>query len=418
MDYDIKDIKLSEKGNLRIEWAENFMPVLSQIKDRFYKEKPLKGIKVGACLHVTTETANLMRTLRAGGADVTLCASNPLTTQDDVTACLVSIYQMSVFAIKGEDSETYYAHISKMLDSNPEIVLDDGADAIGKLHLNRKKQLSSILGGIEETTTGVIRLRSMERESILSFPVIAANDAETKYLFDNRYGTGQSSIDGILRATNRMIAGSIFVVCGYGWCGRGVTMRARGMGAQVIVTEVDPIAALEAVMEGFQVMPISEAAKIGDIFITATGDIKVISEKHIKLMKDKAILCNTGHFNVEIDIDALKKLSKSKRKVKDFVDEYKMPDGRRIYLLAEGRLINSSAAEGHPASIMDMSFSNQALSVEYLIKNKGKLENKVYKVPKKIDNYIAELKLKSMSIEIDKLTKEQKKYLTSWRKGT
>ncbi len=418
MKYDLKDIELSKRGKLRIEWAENFMPVLSKIKDRFFKEKPLKDIRVGACLHVTTETANLMRTLKAGGADVMLCASNPLTTQDDVSACLVKDYKISVFAIKGESEKTYYSHISKILDNKPQVILDDGADTISQLHLYRKQQLSSIFGGIEETTTGVIRLRSMEKEGILSFPIIAANDAETKYLFDNRYGTGQSSIDGILRATNRMIAGSIFVVCGYGWCGRGVAMRAKGMGAQVIITEVDPIVALEAAMEGFQVMPISEASEVGDIFITATGDIRVIGEKHIKLMKDKTILCNTGHFNVEIDINALEKLSKSKRKVRDFVDEYILYDGRRIYLLAEGRLINSSAAEGHPASIMDMSFSNQALSVEYLIKNKEKLENKVYKVPMKIDNYIAELKLKSMNIKIDKLTKEQQKYLTSWRKGT
>jgi len=418
MEYDVKDIELSEKGKLRIEWADNFMPVLSQIKEEFFSKKPLKGIKIGACLHVTTETANLMRTLKAGGAVVTLCASNPLSTQDDVAASLVKTYEIPVFAIKGEAEKTYYTHISKMLDSKPQIVLDDGADAISKLHLHRKQQLPFIFGGVEETTTGVIRLRSMEKENILKIPVIAANDAKTKYLFDNRYGTGQSSIDGILRATNRMIAGSVFVVCGYGWCGRGVAMRARGMGAQVIVTEVDPIAALEAAMEGFQVMPISKAAKIGDIFITATGDIKVIGEEHIKLMRDKVILCNTGHFNVEIDIEALEKLSKSKKRIKSFVDEYKLSDGRRIYLLAEGRIVNISAAEGHPASIMDMSFSNQALSVKFLIKSKGKLENKVYKVPMEIDNYIAELKLKSMSIEIDKLTEEQQKYLTSWMEGT
>ena len=418
MKYDVKDIELSEKGKLRTEWADNFMPVLSQIKEEFFSKKPLKGIKIGACLHVTAETANLMRTLKAGGADVTICASNPLSTQDDVAASLVKTYEIPVFAIKGEAEKTYYTHISKMLDSKPQIVLDDGADAISQLHLHRKQQLPSIFGGVEETTTGVIRLRSMEKENILKFPVIAANDAETKYLFDNRYGTGQSSIDGILRATNRMIAGSVFVVCGYGWCGRGVAMRARGMGAQVIVTEVDPIAALEAAMEGFQVMPISKAAKIGDIFITATGDIRVIGEEHIKLMKDRVILCNTGHFNVEIDIEALEKLSKSKKKIRNFVDEYKLSDGRRIYLLAEGRLVNISAAEGHPASIMDMSFSNQALSVKFLIKNKGRLENKVYKVPMGIDGYIAELKLKSMSIEIDKLTEEQQKYLTSWMEGT
>lgn len=418
MEYDVKDIELSEKGKLRIEWADNFMPVLSQIKEEFFSKKPLKGIKIGACLHVTTETANLMRTLKAGGAVVTLCASNPLSTQDDVAASLVKTYEIPVFAIKGEAEKTYYTHISKMLDSKPQIVLDDGADAISKLHLHRKQQLPFIFGGVEETTTGVIRLRSMEKENILKIPVIAANDAKTKYLFDNRYGTGQSSIDGILRATNRMIAGSVFVVCGYGWCGRGVAMRARGMGAQVIVTEVDPIAALEAAMEGFQVMPISKAAKIGDIFITATGDIKVIGEEHIKLMRDKVILCNTGHFNVEIDIEALEKLSKSKKRIKSFVDEYKLSDGRRIYLLAEGRIVNISAAEGHPASIMDMSFSNQALSVKFLIKNKKKLKNKVYKVPMEIDNYIAELKLKSMSIEIDKLTEEQQKYLTSWMEGT
>ncbi len=416
--YDIKDIKLAEKGKLRIEWAEMDMPVLRMIKERFKKEKPLKGVKLSACLHVTTETANLMITLKEGGAELALCASNPLSTQDDVASALVKFYKIPVFAIKGEDRETYYKHIYQALDIKPHITMDDGADLVSTLHKDKKELLKNVLGGTEETTTGVIRLRAMAEDGALQYPVIAVNDAYTKHLFDNRYGTGQSTIDGILRATNRLLAGSIFVVCGYGWCGRGVAMRARGMGARVVVTEVDPLKALEAVMDGFDVMPLIDAAKIGDIFITVTGNINVISEKVFSKMKDGAIVANTGHFNVEIDIDGLQKLSKSKRNIRDFVEEYLLKDGRRIYLLAEGRLVNLSAAEGHPAAVMDMSFANQALSAEYIFKNAKKLEKKVYSVPEEIDREIARLKLESMGIKIDKLTKEQFKYLHSWQEGT
>ncbi|MCX8034394.1 MAG: adenosylhomocysteinase [Thermodesulfovibrio sp.] len=416
--YDIKDIKLAEKGKLRIEWAEKDMPVLRMIRERFKKEKPFKDVRLAACLHVTTETANLMITLKEGGAELALCASNPLSTQDDVASALVKFYKIPVFAIKGEDRDTYYKHIYQALDIKPHITMDDGADLISTLHKEKRTLLKNVLGGTEETTTGVIRLRAMAEDGALKYPVIAVNDAYTKHLFDNRYGTGQSTIDGILRATNRLLAGSVFVVCGYGWCGRGVAMRARGMGARVIVTEVDPLKALEAVMDGFDVIPIIEAAKIGDIFVTVTGNINVISEKAFSKMKDGAIVANTGHFNVEIDIEGLQKLSKSKKFIRDFVEEYTLKDGRRIYLLAEGRLVNLSAAEGHPAAVMDMSFANQALSAEYIYKNAKKLEKKVYSVPEDIDREIARLKLETMGIKIDKLTKEQFKYLHSWQEGT
>lgn len=416
--YDIKDIKLAQKGKLRIEWAEMDMPVLRMIRERFKKEKPLKGVRLSACLHVTTETANLMITLKEGGAELALCASNPLSTQDDVAAALVKFYKIPVFAIKGEDRDTYYKHIYQALDIKPHITMDDGADLVSTLNKERKELLKNVLGGTEETTTGVIRLRAMAEDGALKYPVIAVNDAYTKHLFDNRYGTGQSTIDGILRATNRLLAGSIFVVCGYGWCGRGVAMRARGMGARVIVTEVDPLKALEAVMDGFDVMPIAEAAKVGDIFVTVTGNINVISEKVFSKMKDGAIVANTGHFNVEIDIEGLEELAKSKRTIRDFVEEYTLKNGKRIYLLAEGRLVNLSAAEGHPAAVMDMSFANQALSAEYIYKNAKKLEKKVYSVPEEIDREIARLKLESMGIRIDTLTKEQHEYLHSWQMGT
>ncbi len=416
--YDIKDIKLAEHGRLRIEWAEMDMPVLRMIRERFKKEKPLKGVRLSACLHVTTETANLMITLKEGGAELVLCASNPLSTQDDVAAALVKFYKIPVFAIKGEDRDTYYKHIHQALEIKPNITMDDGADLISTLHKEKKKLLKNVLGGTEETTTGVIRLRAMAEDKALQYPVIAVNDAYTKHLFDNRYGTGQSTIDGILRATNRLLAGSIFVVCGYGWCGRGVAMRARGMGARVVVTEVDPVKALEAVMDGLDVMPVIEAAKIGDIFITVTGNINVLSEKAFLKMKDGAIIANTGHFNVEIDIEGLNKLSSSKRLIREFVEEYTLKNGKRIYLLAEGRLVNLSAAEGHPAAVMDMSFANQALSVEYIFKNAKNLEKRVYPVPEEIDREIARLKLASMGIKIDKLTSQQKRYLQSWQAGT
>jgi len=418
LNYDIKDIKLANKGKLRIEWAEMDMPVLRMIRKKFKKEKPLKGVRLGACLHVTTETANLMITLKEGGAEVALCASNPLSTQDDVAAALVKFYKIPVFAIKGEDKDTYYKHIYQVLEIKPHITMDDGADLISTLHKEKKELLKDVLGGTEETTTGVIRLRSMADDGALQYPIIAVNDAYTKHLFDNRYGTGQSTIDGILRATNRLLAGSVFVVCGYGWCGKGVSMRARGMGARVIVTEVDPLKALEAVMDGFDVMPIEEAAQIGDIFVTVTGNINVISGKIFSKMKDGSIIANTGHFDVEIDIQSLEKLSKSKRTIRDFVEEYTLKNGRRIYLLAQGRLVNLAAAEGHPAAVMDMSFANQALSAEYIYKNSKKLERKVYSVPEEIDREIARLKLEAMGIKIDTLTKEQYKYLHSWQIGT
>jgi adenosylhomocysteinase len=416
--HDIKDIKLADKGKLRIEWADMDMPVLRMIRERFKEEKPLKGVRLSACLHVTTETANLMITLKEGGAELALCASNPLSTQDDVAAALVKFYKIPVFAIKGENRDTYYKHIYQTLELKPHITMDDGADLISTLHKEKGNLLKNVLGGTEETTTGVIRLRAMAEDKALKYPVIAVNDAYTKHLFDNRYGTGQSTIDGILRATNRLLAGSVFVVCGYGWCGRGVAMRARGMGARVIVTEVDPLKALEAVMDGFDVMPSLEAAKKGDIFVTITGNINVLTDKHFLKMKDGSIVANTGHFNVEIDIKALEKLSTSKRIMRDFVEEYTLKNGKRIYLLAEGRLVNLSAAEGHPAAVMDMSFANQALSAEYIYKNAKKLEKKVYSVPEEIDKEIARLKLESMGISIDTLTKEQFKYLHSWELGT
>ena len=418
MDYDIKDIKLSEKGKLRMEWAEQSMPVLRLIKKRFKKEKPLAGVRISACLHVTTETANLMDTLKAGGADVVLCASNPLSTQDDVAATLVDHYQIATFSIKGEDNKTYYKHIQSALAHKPMITMDDGADLVSTILSEQKQLISNLIGGTEETTTGVIRLRSMAEKGVLKFPVISVNDASTKHFFDNRYGTGQSTMDGILRATNRMVAGSVVVVAGYGWCGRGIAMRAAGMGGNVIVTEIDPLKAIEAVMDGYRVMPMSEAAKIGDFFITVTGDIKVIRKEHFEVMKDGAIICNSGHFNVEIDIPAIEKLSKRKRTIREFVEEYTLSDGRKINLLGEGRLINLASAEGHPSSVMDMSFANQALSAEYLVQNAKNLEKKVYPVPLKIDAEIARLKLDGMGVKIDKLTKEQEKYLASWEMGT
>jgi len=418
MDYHIKDINLAEKGQLRIEWAEQTMPVLRLIKERFGKNKPLSAVRIGACLHVTTETANLMRTLKAGGAKVALCASNPLSTQDDVAAALVKYDEIPVFAIRGEDRDTYYQHIESVLATKPIITMDDGADLISTIHSKHQELLRQITGGTEETTTGVIRLRSMAKDKVLGYPIIAVNDAMTKHLFDNRYGTGQSTIDGILRATNRLLAGSVFVVCGYGWCGRGVAMRAKGMGAKVIITEVNPLRALEATMDGFQVMPIAQAAKIGDFFVTVSGDINVIRKEHFLLMKDGAILANSGHFDVEIDKKSLQKMAKSVRKIREFVDEYVLENNRRIYLLGEGRLINLAAAEGHPSSVMDMSFANQALTADYLVKEGDKLEKKVYSVPEHIDREIARLKLKSMGIEIDTLTPEQEKYLSTWEMGT
>jgi len=418
MNYGIKDVDLVEKGKDKIEWAEKQMPVLSNIRKRFIKEKPLKGIRIAACLHVTTETANLARTLKAGGAEIYLCASNPLSTQDDVAASLVKDFTIPVFAIKGEDKDTYYQHIEKVLDCKPNITMDDGADLVSTIHSQKKQLIGDIIAGTEETTTGVIRLRSMEKDKALKYPIIAVNDAQTKYLFDNRYGTGQSTIDGLLRATNILIAGKIFVICGYGWCARGLAKRANGMGAQVIITEVNPMKALEAVMDSYQVMPIKEAAKIGDIFITLTGDINVISVEEFPLMKDGAILANSGHFNVEINIKALEDLAVKKKKIREYIEEYTFKNGNKINLLTEGRLLNLSAAEGHPASVMDMSFANQALSVEYLIKEGRNLQKKVYGVPEIIDKEIARLKLESMGIEIDKLTEEQERYLSSWKMGT
>jgi adenosylhomocysteinase len=418
MKYDVKDLKLADKGKLRIEWANQSMPVLNLIKKRFAKEKPLKGVRLAACLHVTTETASLMQTLKAGGAEVVLCASNPLSTQDDVAASLVKHDHIPTFAIKGEDGKTYYKHIMSVLDIKPQMTMDDGADVVSVLHTKRKDLLAHVIGGTEETTTGVIRLRSMANTGVLQYPIIAVNDAQTKHFFDNRYGTGQSTMDGIIRATNRLIAGSIFVIAGYGWCGRGLAMRAKGMGANVVVTEIDPLKSIEAVMDGYQVMPMADAAKIGDIFVTVTGDIKVIRAEHFRAMKDGAIVCNTGHFNVEIDLDALDKMKKKKRQIRDFVEEFTLPNGRKINILGEGRLINLAAAEGHPSSVMDMSFANQALSAEFMLRNSATLENDVYSVPQDIDTEIARLKLDAMGVKIDKLTPEQKKYLASWEMGT
>ena len=416
--HDIKDSSLAPEGLRRIMWADRQMPVLSAIRDRFEAEQPLAGYRIAACLHVTSETANLMRTLKAGGADVVLCASNPLSTQDDVAASLVEDFDIGVFAIKGEDNDTYYRHIEAAVDHKPQLTMDDGADVIGVLHSARREQLGDIIAGMEETTTGVIRLKAMEADGALAFPVIAVNDARTKHLFDNRYGTGQSTIDGIIRATNVLLAGKRFVVAGYGWTGRGVAMRARGMGAHVIVTEVDPMRGLEALMDGYEVLPMSEAAAIGDIFCTATGDKHVIAREHLEVLKEGAILCNTGHFNVEIDISALRALAVETREARQFVEEFVYPDGRRVFLLAEGRLVNISAAEGHPAIVMDMSFANQALATEYAIEHAASLEPKVYPVPREIDEEIARLKLLTMGVTIDQLTSEQAKYLASWDEGT
>ena len=418
MEYDIKDTGLAEGGRRRITWANREMPVLAQIKERFEKERPLAGMRISACLHVTTETANLMTTLQAGGADVVLTASNPLSTQDDVAASLVMHHEIPVYAIKGEDNATYYKHIDAAIDHKPHITMDDGADVVSTLHKNRRDVLSNVIGGTEETTTGVIRLRAMAADGALEFPVIAVNDAQTKHFFDNRYGTGQSTIDGIIRATNILIAGKTFVVAGYGWCGRGLAMRARGMGANVVVTEVDPLRALEAVMDGYRVMPMNDAVKVGDIFCTLTGDINVLDKHHFEVMKDGAIVSNSGHFNVEINIPALAEMAVEKRLVRPFVDQYQLKDGRQIHILGEGRLINLASAEGHPASVMDMSFANQALAAEYMVKNAAQLKSTVYGVPKEVDEEIARIKLNAMGVQLDTLTEQQIKYLNSWEEGT
>src|SRR5579864_8789996 len=416
--FDVKDLALSAEGKRRIEWADRQMPVLAEIRERFEREQPLSGYRISACLHVTTETANLMRTLKAGGADVVLCASNPLSTQDDVAAALVDAHDIATYAIKGEDNESYYSHIDAAVDHRPHLTMDDGADVIGVLHKARREQLGDIVAGTEETTTGVIRLKALEREGKLGFPIIAVNEAKTKHLFDNRYGTGQSTIDGIVRATNFLLAGSKFVVAGYGWCGRGLASRARGLGAEVIVTEIDPTKAIEAVMDGYRVMSMDEAARIGDVFCTVTGNKSVLRKEHFEAMKDGAIISNSGHFNVEIDIPALEKMSSSKRTTRNFVEEYSLKDGRKINLLGEGRLINLAAAEGHPPSVMDMSFADQALSVDYMVRNSKKLEKTVYKVPDELDKRVAKLKLESMGIKIDRLTPEQEEYLAGWSEGT
>jgi adenosylhomocysteinase len=416
--HHVRDLALADEGVRRIEWAEREMPVLGAIRERFARERPLDGLRVSACLHVTTETANLMRTLKAGGADVVLCASNPLSTQDDVAAALVQEYGIGVFAIKGEDHDTYYSHLYAAVDHRPQITMDDGADVIGVLHAHRREQLGDILAATEETTTGVIRLKAMEADGVLAFPVIAVNEAHTKHLFDNRYGTGQSTIDGIVRATNVLLAGRTFVVGGYGWCGRGLADRARGMGAHVVVLEIDPLRALQAVMDGFRVMTVDQAARVGDIFCTATGNKNVLRAEHYEVMKDGAILSNTGHFNVEIDIPALERLAVERRQPRTFVEQFVMADGRRLNLLADGRLVNLAAAEGHPASVMDMSFANQALSAEYAARNHATLERKVYVVPADIDREIARLKLEALGVRIDTLTDEQASYLASWDEGT
>jgi adenosylhomocysteinase len=418
MNYDVKDIKLAKGGLLRIEWANQSMQVLNNIKKRFAKEKPLKGVRIAACLHVTTETASLMQTLKAGGAQITLCASNPLSTQDDVAASLVKHDKIAVFAIKGEDNKTYYKHIHSALDIKPQYTMDDGADLVSTIHSERQELIENVRGGTEETTTGIIRLKSMAADGVLQYPIIAVNDAKTKHFFDNRYGTGQSTMDGIIRATNRLIAGSNFVVCGYGWCGKGLALRARGMGANVIVTEVDPTAALEAVMDGLTAMPIRQAARIGDFFCTVTGNINVIRKEHFQIMKDGAIVANSGHFNVELDLNGLESIAKSRRTIRPFVEEYVLENGKCINVLGDGRLINLAAAEGHPSSVMDMSFANQSLSVEYMVNSKKRLENNVYPVPEEIDKAIAREKLTSMNVKIDRLTPEQKKYLASWSFGT
>ncbi|MCG6980434.1 MAG: adenosylhomocysteinase [Deltaproteobacteria bacterium] len=418
MEYDVKDLALAEKGRNRVEWASQGMPVLKAIQNRFSDEKPLAGVRIAACLHVTTETAVLMQTLKAGGAKVHLCASNPLSTQDDVAAFLVADEDISVFSIKGEDRDTYYSHIHQALDLRPHITMDDGADLVSTIHAERRELLEDILAGTEETTTGVIRLKSMATAGVLAYPIVAVNDANTKHLFDNRYGTGQSTVDGIIRATNRLLAGSTFVVAGYGWCGRGVAMRANGMGAKVIVTEIDPLRALEAVMDGYQVMSMLKAAELGDIFCTVTGDIKVLRKEHFVAMRDGAIVCNSGHFNVEIDLESLAEMSEAKRQIREDVEEYRLSSGKRINVLGEGRLVNLAAAEGHPSSVMDMSFANQALAAEYVKKNGSTLQKKVYGVPEDIDSEIGRLKLAAMGVEIDILLPEQEKYLASWDMGT
>lgn len=419
MNYDIKNIELAAAGKKRIEWAFSDMPVLQQVKEKFTKEQPLKGMKMSACLHVTAETANLVRTLKAGGADIVLCASNPLSTQDDVAAALVKEYEIPVFAIKGEDRDTFFSHLTSAIKHGPVITMDDGADLVSTIHNDYPELLKNMVGSMEETTTGVIRLRAMEKDGALKIPVVAVNDAKTKNMFDNRYGTGQSTLDGIIRATDMLIAGQTVVTAGYGWCGKGFAMRARGMGANVIVTEIDPIKAIEAAMDGFRVMPMNEAAKVADLICTLTGDIKVVDEADFAVMKDGCFICNSGHFDVEINIPALAKMAKEMNKnIRNFVDQYIMADGRKIYILGEGRLINLAAAEGHPASVMDLSFATQALASEFVIKNKGQLEPKVYNVPEETENYVATLKLKAMGIKIDELTVEQKEYLGSWQHGT
>lgn len=418
MKYDIKDLSLAKQGQLRSEWAFQEMPVLSQIQKRFQKQKPLKGINIAACLHVTTETGNLAIALKAGGANVALCASNPLSTQDDVAAHLVKNHKISVFAIKGENTKVYYSHINSALDQKPHITMDDGADIVSTIHTSRRDVLDGVIGGTEETTTGVIRLKSMAENNVLEYPIVAVNDADTKHFFDNRYGTGQSTLDGIIRATNRLISGSTFVVCGYGWCGKGLSMRARGLGANVIVTEIDKLKGLEAVMDGFRVMPIEDAAKIGNFFCTVTGNINVIRKEHFAKMKNGAIVSNSGHFNVELDLKGLKSISKSTRNIREYVKEHTLKNGKIINILGEGRLINLAAAEGHPSSVMDMSFANQALCAEYMVKNASKLKNTVYDVPEKVDTSIADMKLRSLNVKIDKLTPEQDRYLNSWDMGT
>jgi adenosylhomocysteinase len=416
--YDVKDLSLATQGVSRIVWAEQEMPVLRLIRERFARERPLAGLRVSACLHVTSETASLVRTLQVGGADCVLCASNPLSTQDDVAAALVSQFEIPVYAIKGEDNQTYYQHITAALDHRPNLTMDDGADVVSTLHKTRRELLGDVIGGTEETTTGVIRLRALQQQGQLAYPIIAVNDADTKHLFDNRYGTGQSTIDGVIRATNVLLAGKAFVVCGYGWCGRGIAMRARGMGANVIVTEVNPLRALEAVMDGYRVMPLLEAAPLGDLFVTATGDANVIDGPHFERMKDGAIVANSGHFNVELNLPALRAMATKVVRVREFVDQYTLRDGRRIAVLGEGRLVNLAAAEGHPSAVMDMSFANQALSSEYIAKNHAKLDKAVYRVPLDIDMDIATLKLRAMGIDIDTLTEEQERYLNSWEEGT
>ena len=418
VECDVKDLSLAERGRLRIEWAGRSMPVLHLIRDRFAKSRPFKGLRFVACLHVTTETANLAIALKAGGADVTLCASNPLSTQDDAAASLVMDHGIRVFAIKGEDNQTYYRHIQSALESRPHLTMDDGADVVGVLHSERKDLLRTIIGGTEETTTGVIRLRAMAKEGVLRYPIVAVNDALTKHLFDNRYGTGQSTLDGIIRATNRLLAGSVFVVAGYGWCGRGLAMRAKGMGADVVVTEIDPLKALEAVMDGYRVLPMKDAAKIGDFFCTVTGNVNVVRQEHFEAMKDGAIVSNSGHFNVELDLASLAAIAKDRSMVRDFVEQFTLKNGHRIVVLGEGRLVNLATAEGHPSSVMDMSFANQALCSEWMVKHHASLERKVYSVPEPIDREIARLKLKAMGVKVDVLTEEQIKYLDSWNVGT